>query len=55
MQTGWIVLLGVGIATAWACWMVARALVAPSEPFGQGGYGEGSESEKIRRHQAKAS
>jgi hypothetical protein len=55
MQTGWIVLLALGIAVAWACWMVARALAAPSEPFGRGGYGKGPESEKQRRYEAKAS
>lgn len=55
MQSGWIVLLVLGVATAWACWMVAKALAAPSEPFGAGGYGQGPESEKHKRYAQKAS
>jgi len=46
MQYGWIVLVGLAGLLAWALWMVARALNAPSEPFGMGGYGKGPESDK---------
>lgn len=38
------------IATAWT--LVAKALSTPSPPFGQGGYGAGTEAEKRRRHDA---
>lgn len=52
MSYGWIVLAGVGLATLWACWMVAKALSAPSQPFGMGGYGKGPESDKHAGHKA---
>lgn len=49
---GWaafIVVIGL-IGTAWG--LLARALSAPSPPYGQGGYGHGSEAE--RRHAKEA-
>jgi hypothetical protein len=49
--SGWaafIVVIGL-IGTAWG--LLARALAAPSPPYGQGGYGHGSEAE--RRKAAK--
>lgn len=48
-MAGWIVLGVLAVALAWALWMVAKALGAPSEPFGMGGYGKGPESEKHPR------
>lgn len=50
-MAGWIVLGVLAVALGWALWMVARALGAPSEPFGLGGYGRGPESAK-QRHAA---
>jgi len=47
---GWLVLAVFGVLLAWAIWMCAKAINSPSEPFGQGGYGSGSEADKIRRY-----
>jgi len=55
MEYGWIVLAGVAGLTGWAIWMVARALSAPSPPFGLGGYGTGPEANKRVRPHPKAS
>jgi len=45
---GWatlIVVVGL-IGAAWG--LLARALTSPSPPYGQGGYGHGSEAERRR-------
>jgi len=49
MAYGWIVLAVLGCLLGWALWMVMKALNAPSEPFGYGGYGKGPESDKQHR------
>jgi hypothetical protein len=49
--SGWaafVVVIGL-IGTAWG--LLARALSAPSPPYGQGGYGHGSEADRRRRTQ----
>lgn len=51
--SGWaafVVVIGM-IGVAWG--LVARVLSVPSPPYGQGGYGHGSEAER-RRHAKEA-
>jgi hypothetical protein len=48
---GWaafVVVIGL-IGSAWG--LLARALSSPSPPYGQGGYGHGSEADRRRRTQ----